>query len=197
MKAVITLISAVLFSVPGFASAASWTIDPVHSVVSFSVEHMMISDVKGRFHDVQGTVAIDEQNLEQSKVDVSIAAASIDTGVQKRDDHLKSADFLDVAVHPTLSFASKQVKEVSTDGFTLVGDLTLHGITKEVALRVTGPSAAAKDPWGNIRKAAKGTTRINRKDFGLTWNSALETGGVLVGEEVDIVIDVQFIKQSS
>lgn len=194
---ILSLVAAALFTFPAIASAADWKIDPAHSVVSFKVKHMMISDVRGSFSDVKGTVSIDEQDLKNSKVDVAIATNSIDTGVQKRDNHLKSADFFDVETYPALTFASKQVKEVSDQGFTLVGDLTLHGVTKEVALRVSGPSAEAKDPWGNIRKAAKATTSINRKDFGLTYNAALETGGLLIGEEVQIELDVQFIKQAS
>lgn len=185
---------AALLSLPGLALAESWTIDPVHSAASFKVKHMMISDVSGSFRYIQGTLVLDKENIEKSKVDVTIAATSIDTGMQKRDDHLRSADFFDVATYPELTFTSKRVKEVSGDQFTLVGDLTIHGVTRKVELQVTGPSASAKDPWGNIRTAAKATTRINRKDFGLTWNSTLETGGVLVGEDVLIELDVQFIK---
>lgn len=192
----LTLLAAVAFSIPNLSFAASWQIDPAHSVAGFKVKHMMISDVRGSFRDIQGTVVLDDENLESSKVDVTIAAASIDTGIQKRDDHLRSADFFDVATYPTLTFRSKQVKNVSGGEFTLVGDLTLHGVTKEVELQVTGPTAEAKDPWGNIRKAAKATTRINRKDFGLTYNAALEAGGVLIGEEVQIELEVQFIKQA-
>lgn len=191
------LMTAVLLGIPSLGVATSWTIDPDHSEVSFKVRHMMISDVRGSFRDVQGTVVIDGNDPKSSKVDVTIAAASVDTGIQKRDDHLRSADFFDVTTYPTLTFTSKRVQKVSGDSLTLVGDLTIHGVTKEVELLVTGPTAEAKDPWGNIRKAAKATTRINRKDFGLTYNAALETGGVLVGEEVQIELDVQFIKQTS
>lgn len=193
---ILTLMAAFLSSIPSLAIATSWTIDPAHSVASFKVKHMMISDVRGSFRDIQGTVEIDGQDLKKAKVDVTIAADSIDTGIKKRDDHLRSADFFDVASYPTLTFKSKQVKYASNNEFTLVGDLTIHGVTKEVELLVTGPTAEAKDPWGNIRKAAKATTRINRKDFGLTYNKALETGGVLVGEEVLIELEVQFIKQT-
>ncbi len=198
MKALtLTLTTAALFSLPSQALASNWTIDPVHSVAGFKVKHMMISDVQGSFRDVQGTVVLDQENIQGSKVDVTIAASSIDTGTQKRDDHLRSADFFDVETYPTLTFVSTQVKEVSGTEFTLVGDLTIHGVTREVELQVTGPTAEAKDPWGNLRRAAKATTRINRKDFGLTWNTALETGGVLVGEDVLIELDIQFIKQTS
>lgn len=188
---------AALLSLPGLSLAENWTIDPVHSTASFRVKHMMISDVSGSFRDIRGTLVLDRENIEKSQVDVTMAATSIDTGMQKRDDHLRSSDFFDVATYPNLTFTSKQVKEVSGNQFTLVGDLTIHGVTRKVELQVTGPTAEAKDPWGNIRTAAKATARINRKDFGLTWNSALETGGVLVGEDVLIELDVQFIKQNS
>lgn len=157
----------------------------------------MISDVTGNFRGIQGMVVIDDTDLKKSKADVTIAAASIDTGIKKRDDHLRSADFFDVAKYPTLTFVSKQVKGVSGKRFTLVGNLSIHGITKQVELAVSELSAEIKDPWGNIRKAAKATTKINRKDFELTWNKALEAGGVLVGDEIQIELEVQFIKQAS
>lgn len=190
------LIASLLISTSSVAATTTWTIDPAHSSASFKVKHMMISDVRGSFRDLQGSVVIDEDNLKNSQVDVKIVADSIDTGIQKRDDHLRSADFFDVAKYPSLTFTSKQVKDVTAESFKLVGDLTIHGVTKEVTLDVTGPSAEAKDPWGNIRKAAQATTKINRKDFGLTYNAVLETGGVLVGDEVQIELEVQFIKQA-
>lgn len=196
MKALtLPILTGLLFSTSSIAATTSWTIDPAHSSASFKVKHMMISDVRGSFRDVQGTLSFDENNLENSKVDVTIAAASIDTGIQKRDDHLRSADFFDVANYPNLTFVSKQITDVKQDSFKLVGDLTIHGVTKEVVLAVSGPTAEAKDPWGNMRRAVQATTSINRKDFGLTWNAALETGGVLVGDEIRIELDVQFIKQ--
>ena len=196
-KFIFPLITGLLFSTSSIAATTSWDIDPAHSSVGFKVKHMMISDVRGTFRDVQGTVTIDENDMKKSKVNVTIAATSIDTGTQKRDDHLRSADFFDVANYPNLTFTTKQVTAVSGNGFKLAGNLTLHGVTKEVTLEVTGPTAETKDPWGNLRKAARATAKINRKDFGLTWNSALETGGVLVGEEVLLEIDVQFTKQAS
>lgn len=193
----LSLLSTLLIASSSLAATSNWQIDAAHSSLSFKVKHMMISDVRGSFRDLQGTVMIDESDLSKSKVDVTIAADSIDTGIKKRDDHLRSADFFDVAEYPNLRFTSKQVKDVHDGGFILVGDLTLHGVTKEVALDVTGPTAEAKDPWGNFRKAAKAATTINRKDYGLSWNSALETGGVMVGEEISIELDIQFIRQDS
>ncbi|WP_303722328.1 YceI family protein [Malonomonas rubra] len=198
MKSIaLPLIAGVLFSTSSVAETTHWDIDPAHSLAGFKVKHMMISDVRGSFRDIQGTVSIDEDNLKNSRVEVKIATGSIDTGIQKRDDHLRSVDFFDVENNPSLTFTSKHVTDISEDGFTMIGDLTLHGVTKEVALAVSGPSVEVKDPWGNMRRAAKATTKINRKDFGLSWNAALETGGVLVGEDVQIDLDVEFIKQAS
>lgn len=196
-KSILLLIVTLLLTSVSIAATTNWNIDPTHSSASFKVKHMMISDVRGSFRDLQGTVAIDESNLANSQVDITIVATSIDTGIKKRDDHLRSADFFDVAKYPNLIFSSKQIRNIKNDKFELVGDLTLHGVTKEVVLNVAGPTVEAKDPWGNIRRAANATTKINRKDFGLGWNAALETGGVLVGEEILIELDIQFIKQAS
>lgn len=197
MKTLIfSLIASLFLCTSSFAVSSRWNIDPAHSTASFKVKHMMISDVTGNFRGIQGTVVIDDADFKKSKVDVSIAATSVDTGIKKRDDHLRSADFFDVARYPSLTFVSKQVKDVSGNGFTLVGDLTIHGVTKEVDLAVSELSAEIKDPWGNTRKAAKATAQINRKDFGLNWNTVLEAGGVLVGDEIQIELEVQFIKQA-
>lgn len=193
---ILLLIVSALLTLSGTSISSTWDIDPAHSVANFKVKHMMISDVLGNFRDIKGTLQLDENNVEQSKVDVTIGAASIDTGVDKRDAHLKSADFFDVEKYPTLRFKSKQVKKTGNETLTMTGDLTIHGITKEVVLAVSGPTAEIKDPWGNLRRAAKATTEINRKDFGLTWNAALEAGGVLVGDEIKIEIDAQFIKRT-
>jgi polyisoprenoid-binding protein YceI len=192
-----TLIVSLLLSTSGLAATTNWTIDPAHSSVSFKVKHMMISDVRGSFRDIEGSVVIDESVQANSKIAATIVAASIDTGIDKRDEHLRSADFFDVATYPTLTFASKQIKEITANSFVLIGDLSIHGVTKEVSLSVSGPSAAVEDQWGNLRMAASATTNINRKDFGLTWNSVLETGGVVVADEVRIELDIQIIKQSN
>ena len=198
MKSIaLPLMATLLFASISIAATTNWQIDAAHSSVGFKVKHMMISDVRGSFRDLQGMVMLDEDDLTNSKVEVTIAANSIDTGIKKRDDHLRSADFFDVAKYPSLNFTSRQVKNIHDGGFDLVGDLTLHGVTKEVVLNVSGPTAEAKDPWGNFRRAATATTIINRKDYGLTWNAALESGGVLVGEEITIELDIQFIKQDS
>lgn len=193
---VLTLLTLAAFSAPSLALASNWKIDTDHSAAHFKVQHMMIADVRGSFPDVQGVAMIDDKDITRSRIDVTIAAASIATGVEKRDGHLKSADFFDVEKYPTLTFKSKQVKQIASQQLKVVGDLTLRGVTKEVELLVTGPSAEGKDPWGNIRKGAKATTTINRKDFGLVYNATLETGGVLIGDEVDISIDIELIKQA-
>jgi polyisoprenoid-binding protein YceI len=160
-------------------STTIWNIDPAHSIAEFKVKHMMISNVKGQFAKVTGALTLDESVLTNSKVEAVIEAASIETRDAQRDAHLKSPDFLDVEKFPTLSFKST---------------LTIRGITRKVVFTVEGPTPPAKDPWGNTRVAVSATTKINRKDFGLTWNTALETGGILVGDEVTITLDVQFVK---
>ena len=196
MKRIITALSTIIaLSLPAMALAASWTIDPEHSHVGFKVRHLMVSNVKGNFEKFAGTVDIDEKDITKSKVEVSIDTNSINTNVQKRDDHLRSADFFDVATYPAMTFVSKKVAKAGKDRLKVTGDLTLHGVTKQVVLDVEGPSRESKDPWGNIRKGATATTKINRKDFGLNWNKALETGGVVVGDEVTITLEIEMIKK--
>jgi polyisoprenoid-binding protein YceI len=172
-----------------------WQLDPAHSSANFSVKHMMIAKVHGGFEKLSGTLTYDATNPADSKVDVIIEASSINTGEPQRDAHLKSADFFDVAQFPTLTFHSTRV-EVSGDGeLRVTGDLTIRDVTQNVVLQVEGPSAELKDPWGNARIGVSATTKIKRKDFGLTWNAALETGGVLVGDDIAITLDVQFTKK--
>ncbi|MHB8527498.1 MAG: YceI family protein [Candidatus Acidiferrales bacterium] len=176
------------------AATTTWNIDPVHSAAEFKVKHMMISNVKGQFTNVKGVLDLDATDLTHSRVEASIEAASISTGDAQRDTHLKSADFFDVEKFPTLSFQSTSISRVSDGELAVAGDLTIHGITRNVVYAVEGPTAPAKDPWGNTRVGLSATAKINRKDFGLNWNSALETGGILVGEEVTITLEVQFVK---
>ena len=175
-------------------ATTTWNLDPVHSVAEFKVKHMMISNVKGQFTKISGVLVLDTADLTKSRVEASIEAASINTRDEQRDGHLKSADFFDVEKFPTLSFKSTRVSLTGDDEFAVTGDLTIHGITRSVVFNVEGPTAPAKDPWGNIRRGLSATTKINRKDFGLTWNAALETGGILVGDDVTITLDVQFVK---
>ncbi len=175
-------------------STTTWNIDPVHSVAEFKVKHMMISNVKGQFTALQGTLTHSENSPTESHIEVTVDAASINTRDPQRDAHLKSADFFDVEKFPTLSFKSTRVSRVGDGELSVAGDLTMHGVTRPVVFAVEGPSAPAKDPWGNTRMGVSATTKINRKDFGLTWNAALETGGIMVGEEVTITLDIEFIK---
>jgi polyisoprenoid-binding protein YceI len=170
----------------------SFSVDPSHSSVGFSVRHMMIAKVHGRFSRWSATLAVDEADFSRSKVNASIEAASIDTNEAKRDEHLKGADFFDAAKFPKIEFTSKRV-EGSGERFKVLGDLSLHGVTREVVLEVER-QGAGKDPWGNQREAFSARTSINRTDFGLKWNQALETGGILVGEKIDIEMDLSAIK---
>lgn len=175
-------------------STSTWNLDSAHSVAEFKVKHMMISNVKGNFSKISGTLTLDEADVANSRVDAIIDAASIETRDAQRDTHLKSPDFFDVEKFPTLAFKSSRVSRVADGELAVEGDLTIHGVTRRATFNVEGPTPAAKDPWGNTRVALSATTKINRKDFGLTWNTALETGGILVGEEVTITLDVQFVK---
>lgn len=174
-------------------STTTWNIDPAHTVAEFKVKHMMISNVKGQFAKVTGVLTLDESDLTKSHVEATIDASSIETRDAQRDGHLKSADFLHVEKFPTLSFKSASITDRNGE-HTVEGDLTIRGVTRRVRFNVEGPTPPTKDPWGNTRIAVSATAKINRKDFGLTWNTALETGGVLVGDEVTITLDAEFVK---
>ena len=172
----------------------TWNIDPVHTMAEFKVRHMMITNVKGHFTGVTGVLTLDKQDITKSHVEASIDAASINTREADRDTHLKSADFLDVEKFPKLTFTSTRVARTGEGELRVEGDLMIHGVTRKVEFAVEGPTPPGKDPWGNTRIGWTATTKINRKDFGLTWNTALETGGILVGDEVTITFDVEAIK---
>ena len=178
---------------------APWQIDTAHSRVEFGVKHMMFTTVKGRFTDVDATILLDEENPNDSSVEVEIDAESIDTAAQDRDTHLRSGDFLDVENHPKITFRSKRIEGASFqegEHFEVIGDLTIRGTTREVELDATF-EGRGRDPWGQEKAAFTAETTIDRHDYGLTWNQALETGGVLVGREVRITIDAQFVQPSS
>lgn len=175
-------------------SVSTWNLDPAHSSAAFKVKHMMISNVKGQFGKLAGTLSLDEQNIANSRVEASIDAASITTGDEQRDAHLRSAEFFDAEKFPTLTFKSTRVVSKGDEELVVAGDLTIHGITRNVEFQVEGPTAPAKDPWGKTRVGLSAATKINRKDFGLTWNATLETGGILVGDDVSITLDLQFVK---
>jgi polyisoprenoid-binding protein YceI len=183
---------------PPQTSTTTWNIDPAHSVAEFKVKHMMIANVKGQFPKVSGVLIRDESDPVNDRVEATIEAASIHTRDEQRDAHLKSSDFFDVEKFPTLHFKSTGVnvvgEGVGEGELSVEGDLTIRGVTRKVRFAVEGPTPPTKDPWGNTRVAISASTKINRKDFGLTWNAALETGGILVGEEVTITLDAEFVK---
>jgi len=172
----------------------AWQIDPVHSQIQFSVRHMMLAKVRGQFDKFSGTVNLDEANPEASTVDIQIEAASINTREPQRDAHLRSPDFFHAEKHPTLAFKSKRVDVKDAHHAVVIGDLTIRDVTKEVALDVEY-MGQSKTPFGTTNAGFEATTKINRKDFGLTWNAVLETGGVAVGDEITITIDLELIKQ--
>jgi len=176
-------------------TVTTWKIDPAHSAAEFKVRHMMISNVKGKFSGLSGVLKLDETDYTQATVEASIPVSSVNTGDEKRDGHLQSADFFDAEKFPAMTFKSTNIDSTGGADYEVTGDLTIHGVTKSIVLKVEDVSQPSKDPWGNHRLGLSGSTKINRKDFGLTYNSALETGGVLVGEEVTITLDVQFVKQ--
>jgi polyisoprenoid-binding protein YceI len=175
-------------------STTIWNIDAAHSVAEFKVKHMMISNVKGHFGKVTGVLNLDQSDLSKSTVQAAIDAASIETRDAQRDEHLKGGDFFDVEKFPSMSFKSSKITLVHDGELAVEGDLTIRDTTRRVTFEVEGPTPPTKDPWGNTRVGISATTKINRKDFGLTWNAALETGGLLVGEDVTITIEAEFIK---
>jgi polyisoprenoid-binding protein YceI len=176
------------------ASTITWKIDPAHSSADFKVKHMMISNVKGSFSGITGTLIENTADASLSQLDAKIDVGTISTGDANRDTHLKSPEFFHHEEHPVMTFKSTKVAKKGDAEYAVTGDLTLHGVTKPVTFEVEGPSAPGKDPWGNTRIGISATTKINRKDFGLEWNAALETGGILIGEDVQIALEVQFIK---
>lgn len=185
---------AIFVIIPQLALAATWQIDPPHTSVEFKIRHLMVSWVKGVFSEVEGSADIDDSNLNQAGVTVKIATASVDTNNKKRDDHLRSPDFFDVAKYPLITFKSKQVVLDNGQPVKIVGDLTIRDVTKEVELTVEDFSPVIKGPWGNNRRGASATTEINRKDYGLSWSKVTEAGGLVVGDEVKISLEVELIQ---
>jgi polyisoprenoid-binding protein YceI len=176
------------------AVTSTWTIDPVHSNAEFRVRHMMIANVRGRFTGVTGKLTYNPTNISQSQVEASVDIATIDTRDPQRDTHLKSPDFFDAEKFPTMTFRSTRVTRHSNGSVAVAGPLTIHGVTKEVEFEVEGPTPPIKDPWGNTRIGVNATTKIDRREYGLNFNAALETGGVLVGEEVHITLELEFVQ---
>ena len=185
---------AAVLSLPAAAATSTWNIDPAHSSAQFSVRHLAISTVRGTFSKISGTVLLDESDVTKSTVNVSIDVATVDTHEPNRDADLRTDKFFDVAKYPTMTFKSKKVEQVAPGKLKVTGDFTLHGITKEVVLDIEGPTPPVKDPWGNQRAAVSATTKINRQDYGVKWNANMDNGGVVVGDDVSITLDVEMVK---
>jgi len=192
----LVIAAATLFS-SAVAQAVTFEIDPVHTTVQFSVRHMMVSNVRGTFDKVSGTVNLDAADPTKSTVEATIDVNSINTREPKRDTHLKSPDFFDAAKYPTITFKSKSVTKVGDGKYQATGDLTIHGVTKEAVLDIEGSPKPITDPMGNLKVGGTVHTKINRKDFGMTWSKSLDGGGVMVGDDVDITIDVELAQKKS
>ena len=186
---------AVGLSLPAGAATSAWQVDPQHSSAQFAVRHLGLSTVRGAFSKLSGTMVLDDQDITKSSVEVTIDVSTVDTREPDRDKDLRSERFFDVAHFPTMTFKSKKVEQVAPGKLRVTGDLTIHGTTREVTLDVDGPTAPVKDPWGNQRVAATATTKINRQDYGVKWNAKLDNGGVVVGDDVNITLDVEMIQK--
>jgi len=184
---------AAVLGLPVFAGVTTYKLDPQHSFAQFAVTHLMISKVRGEFHAVNGTVNVDDSDITKSSVEITIDASTVDTREPDRDKDLKSPHFLDVAKYPMMTFKSTRVENGASGHLKITGDLTIHGVTKAVVLDVTTPKTAIKDPWGLQRTAVSGTAKIDRQDFGLNYSPTLDNGGLVVGNEVDITLDVEMI----
>jgi len=179
------------------APAATFQIDPAHTSAEFAVRHLMVSKVRGQLGKVTGTVDVDEADPTKSSVEATIDVTGINTREPKRDEHLKSPDFFDVTKYPTITFKSKKITKLADGRFQMTGDLTIHGVTKEVALDVEGSPIPFKDPMGHMKLGGSATTRLNRKDFGILWNKSLDGGGVVVSDDVDVTIDIELVKMGA
>jgi len=195
MKRMVSLVILMCLALPLSALASTWTLDPDHSTAQFKVRHLMISNVKGVFEKISGTLNLDDKDITKSKVDVRIDTASINTNIKKRDDHLRSADFFDVAKYPSMTFTSTKVEKAGPNKLKVTGNLTIKGVTRQVALYVDGLTPEIKDPWGYGRRGASATTNLIRKDFGVNWNKTMDNGGMVVGEEVAIQLEAEFIRK--
>jgi len=184
-----------VLAVPVFTHAVTWEMDPAHSSFQFKVRHMTVSSVKGDFSKFRGVVIIDDKDITQMKVEMAIEAASVNTGHAQRDDHLRGRDFFDVIKYPAITFVSSKVTKADGDKLRVTGDLTIHGVTREITVDMEGPTAEVKDPGGNFRRGATATTKIDRRDFGLAWNKVLDSGGLVVGDEVNIYVEVELIRK--
>jgi polyisoprenoid-binding protein YceI len=191
------LVASIAFLLPALARASTWEIDPSHSAIEFSVRHMMVSTVKGQFEKVTGTLVLDDRDITKSSVQVTIDLNSVNTHEPKRDGHLKSPDFFDTAKHPTATFTSTKVQAAGKGKLKVTGILDLHGVSKPVVLEVEGPTDAYKTPYGTTVRGAHATAKLDRKDFGIGWNKVLDNGGVLVGNEVKLELNVELAEKAA
>ncbi len=195
-SAALAFAAAIFFvAISATAHASDWEIDAGHSRVGFAIRHMMVSTVHGTFDKYTGSVAVDDADTTKSKVHLDIDAASINTGNSKRDEHLRSPDFFDTAKYPKLTFESTKIEKRGADGLIVTGNLTIKNVTKPVVLTITGLTGEVKDPWGGVRRGASAQTKISRKDFGINWNKGLDTGGVVLGDDVTIELEVELLKK--
>jgi len=194
MKKAILSFALIFATILTFGQSTNWKIDHSHSNVTFEVSHMVVSTVTGKFQEFDGTIKADKDDFSDASVSFTIQAASVNTNNEKRDNHLRDEDFFEVATYPTLEFVGKKMTQKSGNKYTLTGDLTMHGVTKEIELDVRY-NGQVKDPWGNTRAGFKVSGTLNRTDYGLTWNNTLEAGGLLVGEDVDIQVNLELIKE--
>jgi polyisoprenoid-binding protein YceI len=194
-RSIMILFLCLALCAPSIAMAATYQLDADHSSIQFKIRHLTVSNVTGTFNKFKGSASVEGEDVATLKVEVAIDAASVDTGHEKRDEHLRNADFLDVAKYPTITFVSKKVMKAEPGKLRITGDLTLHGVTREITVDLEGPTPEVKDPWGNFRRGATGAARIDRRDFGITWNKALDTGGLVVGNEVGIQVDIEWVRK--
>jgi polyisoprenoid-binding protein YceI len=194
-RSIMILFFCLALCTPSIAMAASYQLDADHSSIQFKIRHLTVSNVTGTFNKFKGSASVEGEDIATLKVEATIEAASVDTGHEKRDEHLRNADFLDVAKYPTITFVSKKVMKAEPGKLRVTGDLTLHGVTREITVDLEGLTPEIKDPWGNFRRGATGAARIDRRDFGITWNKALDTGGLVVGNEVSIQVDIEWVRK--
>ncbi|HUJ39192.1 MAG TPA: YceI family protein [Candidatus Acidoferrales bacterium] len=196
MKKWMTVAALLAFAaLPALAQTTTWQIDPNHTSAQFAVKHLGVSTVRGAFTKTTGTVQLDEKDITKSQVEVTVDTTTLDTRNETRDKDVKSPNFLDVAAYPTMTFKSKRITAEGDGKYKMTGELTLHGVTREVTFDVDGPSPAIQDPWKNLRRGASATATINRRDFGITYSKTLDTGGLVVSNEVQITIDIEFIRK--
>jgi polyisoprenoid-binding protein YceI len=194
-RSIVVLLICLAMGTPLIAAAAAYQLDADHSSIQFKIRHLTVSNVTGTFNRVKGSASIEGEDPSTLKAEVTIEAASIDTGHEKRDEHLRTPDFLDVTKYPVITFVSKRIVKGEPGKLKLIGDLTLHGVTREITVDLEGPTPEIKDPWGNFRRGTTGTAKIDRRDFGITWNKALDTGGLVVGNDVGIYVEVEWVRK--